>query len=538
MYKLLLVDDEFLVRTNLKLLLHGFSEDITICGEAADGEAALKLLDSLKPDIVLSDIRMPNMDGLSLCKIIHSRYPHILFIALSNYDDYEYVRGALKNGAIDYLLKHKLNPDSIRTLIKNIRIHAPGSEYAPVSNPTENALNTLRNKFVLNLLSNLFLQESEIETNLKILSIKLDMRKVIPIILAIDNYYEVIKKYDLKGQSVLEFSILNIGNEILSQYPTGILTHVENENYCILLSFADVSSSARIEDTIRLILQQLSASLKTYLNISTSFSIGSMCAAISSVSKSYEKAKKILQFKFYAGNQSILRSADIMESKEPLRGLDFQTERKLLTVSSAGNDNEVLKLLRGIFEDMQSRRLRISNAQMIFTDLISILTRIAKEKNILLDSLFTDRVHPSEMLTQYTTLIQIQKWFFDSFLSLCRQIQLQSPGDSEYVRKAIGLITQKYAKPISQQTIADEIGISSGYLSTIFKLETGQGFSDYLNSYRISMAVHMLEAGETDFHKIACECGFQEYSYFFKVFKKKQKVTPKEYRRAWRQKSR
>lgn len=529
MYRILLVDDELLVRTNLKLLLQNFPQELAVCGEVSDGSAALQQVEVLQPDIIISDIRMPKMNGMELCKSIKLRYPNIIFIALSNYDDYEYVRGSLKNGAIDYLLKHKLNHDTISSMIYNIKQNTPQTNLSSVKNHTQNTLNTLRNKFVINLLSHMFLLESDIIANMKMLDINLDTRKVIPIILFIDNYSQILKKYDLKSQSVLEFSILNIGNEILSQFSNGILAHVENENYCILLSFADVASHAKIEETIYLILQQISVNLKSYINISTSYSIGNICPVIDKVEQSYEKAKKALQLRFYSGNHSILHSDDLIESKEPLSGLDFQIERNLLTYTAGGDFNKISDILDTVFLDIQNKKQSISNAQMIFTDLISILTRMAKEKNISLDILFNRRVQPSQMLTQLTTLSQIKDWFIQSFQSLCQQIQVQLPGDSEYVRKTIGLINKDYSKPISQQTIADKIGISSGYLSTIFKLETGQGFSDYLNSVRISMATRMLDQGETDLHKVTIDCGFQDYSYFFKVFKKKLKLTPKEY---------
>ncbi len=529
MYRILLVDDELLVRTNLKLLLHNFSQDFSVCAEAPDGSTALELIEALQPDVVISDIRMPKMDGLELCKAIKLRYPDMIFIALSNYDDYEYVRGALKNGAIDYLLKHKLNPDTISSVLQNITQHKSQAALPSVKNPTQNTLNTLRNKFVLNLLSHMYLSENDIAANIKMLDIRLDTRKVIPIILSVDNYSQIIKKYDLKSKSILEFSILNIGNEILVQFSRGLLTHVENENYCILLSFEDMTSAAKTEETIRQILQQISANLKSYLNISTSYSIGNMCPVINKIGQSYEKAKNALQLRFYSGNHSIIHSDDLIEAREPLSGLDFQVERNLLTLTASGDFKKVSEVLDSTFLEIQSKRLSIGNAQMIFTDLISILTRMAKEKNISLDSLFGQLVQPNQMLTQLTTLSQIKDWFFQSFQLLCQQIQIQLPGDSEYVRKAIGLINKDYARPISQQTIADEIGISSGYLSTIFKLETGQGFSDYLNSLRISMATRMLSLGENDLHKIAKDCGFQDYSYFFKVFKKKLKLTPKEY---------
>ena len=110
----MIVDDEVLTRTNVKYILEAEIPAYTgttsymLCGEAGSGAEALEKLPVCRPDIVLSDMRMPGMNGLELCETLHKQYPHIQFIALSNYDDYEYVRGTLQNGAVDYLLKHHL----------------------------------------------------------------------------------------------------------------------------------------------------------------------------------------------------------------------------------------------------------------------------------------------------------------------------------------------------------------------------------------------------------------------------------------------
>src|SRR5574344_1095259 len=110
MRNVLLVDDEMLVRTDIKLMLKEYSDKICICAEASNGIEALSIIADKRPDIVLSDMRMPEMDGLELSRRIHEHYKNTAFIALSNFDDFEYVRGVLKNGGSDYLLKHELSP--------------------------------------------------------------------------------------------------------------------------------------------------------------------------------------------------------------------------------------------------------------------------------------------------------------------------------------------------------------------------------------------------------------------------------------------
>ena len=132
-------------------------------------------------------------------------------------------------------------------------------------------------------------------------------------------------------------------------------------------------------------------------------------------------------------------------------------------------------------------------------------------------------------MTQMTSLSEIKSRFILLYTRLCDEISTQNLGRSPYVQKTISQITAHYRENLSLTAIADTIGISSGYLSTLFKSETGTGFNDYLNQVRISVSLKMLEDGNDDFRMIAANSGFQDYSYFFHVFKRKTGRTPSEY---------
>lgn len=525
-HKILIVDDELLVRTNIKLLLKTCEKDILVCGEAANGKEALAAIPKCNPDVILCDMKMPEMDGLTLCKMVRTQYPEITFIALSNYDDYDYVRGTLKNGGIDYLLKHELNADSLCAVITHIPVKEQ-KQTSPQLN--ENSLNTLKENFVCNLLSGMITSEEEIIRSSELLGISICYDSVIPVVLSVDNYDRVFKTDSLKRKSIMEFSIVNIGNEILRNYGNGILTHVSDGCYCILLSFPGVNSTAKLNQSVYNLLKLLSSNLKTYLNLSTSYSIGRLCHSAKEIISSYESARETLKYTFYSGNSSILHFKKTIPETSSFTGLELAVEKKLLALSDHGDYDAVLVILDSIFSKISGEKLDLQSAQMIFTDLISIIVRTAKKNNLSLDAIFCHMPKPAELLSQSTTLEQVEKWFHKSFASICQNVVSPISVNSEYVKKAIAILKRDYALPISQASVAEEIGISSGYLSTMFKSEIGTGFNEYLTELRISMATHMLEASETDLHIIALQCGFQDYSYFFKVFKKKTGVTPSEF---------
>lgn len=529
MRKILLVDDELLVRTNIKLLLSAFSEQLTICGEASDGEEAFRLVKHLRPDIVLSDMQMPKMDGLSLCRAINESCPEITFIALSNYDDYELVRGVLKNGGSDYLLKHQLNADALSSMLLHVKLknaESPENQKIPAA---DSSLNSLKESFIKNWLAGITVSKEVIEYNLKILGIHLHTGRLCPVILSIDDYFQHLSSQSLQKQNTIKFSVMNITNEILDSYHNGILTHIDGGTYCLLLSLKDMPSAASANAFINSLLSQISAKLKLFLNLSISFIIGDVCSNFSALPQSFEKLQTSLSQRFHEKSSSILHARDLYAEEQPLTGISRTEESRLAAGVSTCDLESIVSILNNCFEHIRIQKLHIRNAQMVFVDLISVLLRIIRENNLSLEAVFADSLKPADALSQLNTLEMLQDWFLQSFASLCHEIEKQLPADSVHVRKAVSIIHKDYHKPINLQTIADEIGISFGYLSTIFKSEMGQSFSEYLNACRISHAKEMLKGGETNLHAVSAACGFQDYSYFFKVFKKMEKQTPTEY---------
>lgn len=126
MIKVLIADDEYIMRQGLKYMINWEDEGYEIVGEASNGQEALKLTQELSPHIIICDIVMPVLDGVDFSQLIHENYPNIQLIILSGYDKFEYVRNTLINGAVDYILKPTLTPDGMRSTLKKASERIPG----------------------------------------------------------------------------------------------------------------------------------------------------------------------------------------------------------------------------------------------------------------------------------------------------------------------------------------------------------------------------------------------------------------------------
>jgi len=215
-----------------------------------------------------------------------------------------------------------------------------------------------------------------------------------------------------------------------------------------------------------------------------------------------------------------------------LTGLDFETENQILSAIKLQNKNELYNVLEKIFNYISNEKLNQASTQMIVNDLLGIINRICKEKNVELSQIYSDSITPLEQLASLETLEDIKNWIFTLFNRLVDSISSSTPDvNSLYVKKAISYIHKHYAEKISLFSAANEIGITSVYLSTLFKEELKIGFSDYLCDIRLEKAKVMLEEGKHNLKEIIKSCGFNNYAYFFKVFKKKTGITPKEFLR-------
>lgn len=534
MIKVLIVDDDFLIRTNIKVMLDWEENSFTVCGEASNGVEALALIKNKVPDIIISDIRMPVMDGLQLSREVNNNFPNSKMIMLSSYDDYEYVRGTLKNGAIDYILKHNLSKEVLLNAITRAKEMLEEedikSKNSIKSSKSTNNILAIKEKFIIHLLTDFYKDENEVLLNIKALEMKIDTKNVLAVIMVIDDYKSVTVKGSLKDSTILEFAVINIADEILNDISNGVACHISNERFVILLSFAQNRSSAAIDSMLNSILDRIAVCLKNFMNISVSFSIGIICDRLINISKSYETADRALTDKFYAGKNCILKSSVANESKNFLYGLDIETERQIILNIKAGNWNGMYAKLEEVFACIKNEKINPSSSQMVFNDLLGIINRICKENNIALSVIYANISAPHELLASFETLDEIKAQLFDLFNRLIPLIDNGArESNSEYVNKALNYIKQHFTDNISLANVADEIKITNVYLSKLFKEEMNIGFSEYLCDLKLEKAKSLLVEGKHEIKDIAAMCGFNNYAYFFNTFKKKTGLTPKEF---------
>lgn len=528
MIKIMVVDDDFLVRSNIKLLLADIVQTeetyhYELIAEAADGAEANDILDVLVPDIIISDIRMPKVDGIELQRDLKKKYPSVQMIMLSNYDDYEYVREALKNGAVDYILKHKLTSEVLRTSLE--RACELMSKKIGIDLTKGSSLAALKRDFLLSLIAGFYKQLEEIQSRITVLGLPLATKNLLNIIMTVQRNNSITQE-----AYQLEYSITNIIDEILQDTHSGICCHVADEKYIILLSYASIYSEKVRQERYFEVLSRISVCMQKYLNIEVNFYPGNLAPSILEVKKSYQAAELKYRNRYYEGIDNRKQNSD--RPFDILAVFDAGKERRLMADIRSNNNDATIQIIQEVFEELRKWSPTLAESQIVFIDLLGVLNRTCKEKHIDITMIYADTMTPQEKFNEFTSISMAQEWFTDLFDRVLKgeEEQLGLPS-SDYVASAVSFIHRHYAENISQTMVANEIGISPAYLSKLFKDNLNIGFMEYLNNYRLEKAKKLLEQQNLSNKTIAQLCGFHEDAYFSKVFKKCIKMTPKEYRK-------
>lgn len=504
--KILIVDDEYLLRQGIKHLLDWKKEGFEIVGEASNGREALDLIDTLKPHIVISDMVMPVMDGLELVSIIKENYPEIQIVILSGYSDFDYVKGTFKLGVTDYILKPKLNPDEVLQLLKNIAGNIPNLVISNSENGPDirNKLSKLAAGFDTDLkaISDFFNYDSYI-------LIGTDMKRIYDShfkqISSLNNFLS--KKTGIFFNSFIHYE-LDINKDIFA-----VLINFQKENYLEVLNC--------LNSMILDIIPKCSGIYFAQSNIFNS---------LKNLKDYYNNNfKTLLSYKFYLKENRIISYNEI--HKAPYKEkFDFKYYSQKLYVLDTSSALNYLKQY-------------ISNCILHYSvnefDLKTLLQNAIYNIINILDELHFDVKDINASKIEYFQRIDSVKYaedLLDVLDSIENDITIvlnnkEHPVTNETINKITKYISNHYNEQLTLKDIADKFHFNYYYLSSYFSSQIAEGFSDYLNKIRVEKALELLENEDIPVSEISYLIGYSDHSYFCKVFKKFTKVTPSKFRK-------
>ncbi|SFL66337.1 two-component system, response regulator YesN [Paenibacillus sp. 1_12] len=508
--KVLIVEDQPNFRMGLTKMFEEGQLGWQVVGEAGNGQAALELLDQVKPDLVLTDIRMPIMDGIEFVGHLRQHYPDMLVVILTGYKNFEYAQAAVRLGALDLLIKPCTEQDVNQVMSK--------------------AYERFYEKYAL--LEKQQVQHKQ-QQEQELCAVLLDLPSPMGISKSLDNMLmgqelwllkwmnenTPIHNYGKNDMSLLQFAFSNIVEELLKE--AGIqarLLLVEHDRFVLISESAglNVSLKAAIRD----------ASLQ-YLKIRIEMiSMGDAPAA-------KHLAALYNRFKGLDNESAGLYAATEGESGYGMKLSSNQArvkelEVQLMSAILMGQEDSLQKLLDRLIKELSSQsheEMKIGALSLSIALLGTIHKQFDPDENSLLAKI------PSDIPEAHWTPDEVTRWASEqvkNFLLLFNNWQALK--NDNLMERAVKYIEEHYNEACRLTDVAAHVHLNASYFSVLFKKTVGESFTRFVTRTRMDKAALLLRNTDMKIFEIACAVGFDEPNYFTNVFKQQYQMTPKEYR--------
>ncbi|PLS10376.1 response regulator transcription factor [Neobacillus cucumis] len=506
--KVLIVDDEPLVRIGIKSSINWSEYGMELAGEAADGEEALTLMAETNPDIVFLDIKMPKKDGIQVLKEMKDRKLPSKVIILSSFDDLQTVKQAMKLGAEDYFHKPSMNEQEIVQVLLKIKQEIEFEQDEKEIKGTDGAVTKET------ILRQLLLGNTEElkQTNLK-------ENNLYTVIFKVKNYQKVVQRYPDDHPGFLQKTVLNLLNELFSKEKEAEFLQIENNLFCVFFSFSVIRSNQLSFTSVFEKVQFIQHSLTRFLNIETTYGISEKINRPAGIPKAFNQAGKALNQSFYQPEDSIFfyQESDTDNVLEQVDTFIIKLKKELLE-ENYENFTEILTNLEKYL--LSKKTLGESEVRKIYEGLLFI---IEETEDYLGSSGRLEEIETFEELSSYYHELIQQKFSVRS--------KLKTQGYSPIIKNILLYLDKNYQQPISLNSLSEELNVSPNYISRLFKKEVQKGLFDYLNELRIERAKKLLKDYKYKIYEIAELVGFKSQVHFAIVFNKYVGVSPKDYRK-------
>ncbi|MCL6457186.1 MAG: response regulator [Gorillibacterium sp.] len=525
MYKVLIAEDEMWVRLGLKNSIHWESLGMLVTADVANGVEAWEHYQNNKPDIVITDIRMPEMDGMELIDRIRQHDASTKIIILTCVEEFGLTQSALRNGVSDFILKLTMSSEELMNILHKVK------QELDVQQADSNKY-LLRNMDVLkeNLFKDYLFQNryshEEFLGYIQEYKLMLDPHSIQVCLMDINHYHLLKERFrDERGQ-LIRMSMLNVLQEILRDYGRGEVCHDADNRYLFLLSFGDrVSEQEQLQQLQRL-LEHVRKVMLAYFNVTVTFAVSRTVRDLSRIRALYRECLHAISYKLYV-NADHLISGD--------GNLQAQAARKvgaaLLGLSDvlSSQGEQMMKEFSRWSEQVKERQLPQSQEATV-RDFIYLFHRLSLHVP-------HQSQENAQLVTEYTVQLEsCETW--DEMVQLSEQfigelMQAQQVPMSRKVAEAIAYMKKHYQGELTLQDVAGTVGVSPNYLSALLKKELNVNFSEYLIHFRMERAKRLLLESDLLSYEIAEQVGFIDHSHFSRTFKKATGMGPREFRKRW-----
>lgn len=531
----MIVEDDYIVRLYLKKNIDWEKNNCSVVAEASNGKEALENLAKTPIDIILTDIGMPQMDGITLIKEVRKLYPRIKIVVLSCHSDFIYVKDAMKYGAYDYILKHMMESQNLMDVIDNVRRSATKEEEDRKNLASLKENNTGKNPaacmFIKELLKGKHnIGDAKIVNKLNKLGVNIGAKNIVVMNVEILDKGIFREMVSVEDPELYEFSVLNVICEILSDEDKSTAICFDSDRFIAILSFEDHRSLLNIESQQQSIARNIEQYLERTLKIKSFITVSDVMQDITMLGTAFEQALEASRYKIYKTNTRLIFYKEI-NKKCLLSGINKEINNFKESLKNSDFE-ECERILESIFTEVKRLMVSPEDLETIFIELLNAISSYMEKLGFDRKSILGMDVMPYKRIKEFTNIDELFNWYLNVYSDMKKSISSQIAGGyRKEIRAAIDYVNKNIENEITLNDVANYVGISPVYFSQLFKQQTGENFSEYLTRIRIDLAKRLLEDTNLKIYEVAYKAGFSQPQYFIKVFKEVVGMTPLDYRK-------
>lgn len=531
MIKIVLVDNDVLDLMQLKQLLKVPGD--CVVKDFIYPKEALSYMEKQGADILITDMKMPHMDGISLIRNARKAAPGLHTIVISSYKDFEYVKESFKEGSLDYILKHTLSEEVLKAAFDQA---VSKMEESRLKERSPEVLAQSRQLMLEKLIRQLLLREispESFEEQRKEYKIGTALNEIVMLVCEMDDYRSHTADFTQADKRIFLDSVMETVKKIGETFEGTELIYMSRGEFVMLLPFGDIRSRAGMQMETVDFIRRMKSTMSRMFNLNLSIAVGEPVPA-GKLPEQYDRCLQYLRRKFFEGKGKVYHRLELPEAEEAsvqmIGGAGERPYEELIQELKEGSIR--VELLYKLFSYYQEKYYPREMIELQMAEVLQRLWTLSEERHLTLPEEYRFHTFYGQ-LGSLETMEDIKECMEKLFNCVSEKIKDEKEGRysdyNKYTVAAIEYMQKNYRLPLSLQEVADYLGVNHTYLSKIFKEDTGDNFTSFLTNYRIKKAKELIDTKQYKIKDIYKLVGFGSYNYFFTVFKKRVGVSPLEY---------
>ncbi|RUS46579.1 response regulator [Cohnella sp. AR92] len=540
MIEILLVDDESYVTESLKKTIPWDSLNVRSVYTAASAMEAIEIMESQAVDILVTDIRMPEMDGLELAELTAERWPHVRRLLLTGHSDFDYAKKAIQLQVADYILKPVDDEEFMKSLLAEIDSlqdeWKAADRYRKLLYDRKSDEGVLKERLMSDLLLGRAMSRLAIADKLR--QYEIPLAPDAPALMMLVRLGGRFDEYDKHSLSLMEYAVGNIAQEVMGDSYRVWSSKAPHDCLVLLVSVnpdGPLGGAVRpLREEMGRLAAQVGKQVRTYLKGDLSIVLSPWFLFPEGLADAYRNALGTLFRHGGTPETSVLFQEDYPSERSAVRSIESlyrpPTLIHLLESKQWDGAREKIDEVFGFLE-LEKASVTREHLYEVYLSMTNAYLYLAHRQGALAEEIYAEgfdtRVDQSLILSPD----RMRRWSLDLLEKLKLSLSDTDPyARGHLIKQVQELVTREIGMDISVKTIAEKVYLHPVYLSKVYKNETGESLGDYIIRIRMEKALYLLKHTNKKIYEITTELGYQNPQYFSKMFKKQYGMTPNEYR--------